>query len=52
MALSVSIILLFPSSFYGKIFFQLFDLTGYLSHDICNSLCKDLSLPSEEIDCF
>ena len=40
----------FPPSFYRKIFFQLFDVTGYLSHDICNSLCTDLPLPSEKIE--
>ena len=52
-ALSDSIVLLFilwtfRLPFTARFFFQLFDLTGYLSHDICKSLCTDLPLPSEK----
>ena len=43
-------LLTFRPSFTARLFFQLFDLTRYLSQDICNSLCTDLPLPSEKID--
>ena len=45
-------LLTFRPPFTERVFFQLFDLTGYLSHDTCSSLCKDLPLPSKKIDFF